>query len=372
VDKERISVDLKAIDTFATLEGHWQALQSTSDHSFFQSWGWIGCWLRALPHDIVPWLLEVRLGDEIAGLGIVIEHKFRRRGVIVSKGLYLNETGRSDLDSLSIIHNGILTNRQLHADVEQAAIQFLASGVSDGRWHELHLSGVPRSYVTSARAMYGTLLVVTPEQNHYVDLNRIREAGGEYLAVLGKKTRRNIRQSIRLYEARGSLEFTVASSVPEALQFLDSLIDFHQSYWVSRRQPGAFAEPFFCGFHRELIKSRFRYGEIQLARVIVAAEPIGYQYNFVHGGRIYSYQSGLRYEANGNYRPGVVSDYLTILHNLKLGAAIYDFLRGDSLYKRTMATDARERFWCVLQQDRLDFRLENLARRLKRQYFDRP
>jgi hypothetical protein len=48
-----IRVRLEPVDLDRLGQG-WRTLEARSDASFFQSWGWIGCWLRHLPPDRQP------------------------------------------------------------------------------------------------------------------------------------------------------------------------------------------------------------------------------------------------------------------------------------------------------------------------------
>ena len=70
----------------------------------------------------------------------------------------------------------------------------------------------------------------------------------------------------RLYAAIGPLSLRAASSADEALAMLEQLKALHQKSWRRRGQPGCFATPIFETFHRDLIRDRFRSGEIQLLR----------------------------------------------------------------------------------------------------------
>ena len=88
---------------------------------------------------------------------------------------------------------------------------------------------------------------------------------------------------------------------------LEQLKALHQTSWRRRGQPGCFATPIFETFHRGLISRRFRHGEIQLLRAAAGTQPIGYLYNFAYGDRVYAYQSGFDYAADGRLKPGLVT-----------------------------------------------------------------
>jgi CelD/BcsL family acetyltransferase involved in cellulose biosynthesis len=77
----------------------------------------------------------------------------------------------------------------------------------------------------------------------------------------------------------------------------------------------------------------FPRGAIQVLR----AEGVGVLYNFVDRGRVYFYQSGFHYSPDNRLKPGLVMHYLAVEHCLSNPElAEYDFLAGDSQYKRSL------------------------------------
>src|SRR5215813_8063251 len=129
-------------------------------------------------------------------------------------------------------------------------------------------------------------------------------------------------------------------------------------------RPHSFAAPFFELFHRRLIRRNFDEGGTQLLRASAGDRAIGYLYNFRLSNRIYAYQSGFD-DADRQERPGIVTHALAIRHAFRAGARIYDFMAGRNRLKESFATRCEPMRWQVIQQPRLTFRLERLARRVK-------
>jgi CelD/BcsL family acetyltransferase involved in cellulose biosynthesis len=202
-----------------------------------------------------------------------------------------------------------------------------------------------------------------------VDLAKVREAG-DYTKMLGGSTRSQIRRSRKLYGARGKLVLEVAASPAQALAFFDELVELHRRAWSDRGGPGAFL-PFVHTFHRRLIERRHAAGEVQLLRARAGDTTIGCLYNFVWQGNVLFYQSGLAYEADHKLKPGLVCHALAIEHDARAGHHWYDFLAGQSRYKQSLSTGARELVWVRLQQPRLRFALENAARTARNYVRDR-
>ena len=359
----RIAVELVPLPPTAALEGEWRDLEDRSDGSFFVGWSWIGCWITALDRAVDLRLLRARLDGRTVGLCVLARYRERRHGLITSRTLRLHTTGRAEFDSLLIECNGPLVARGLGAAVERTMFAHLFE--SDGTWDELVLDGLWSlpDWLANSPAQ----VRVTASVAHCVALGEVRARNGDYLGLLGAKTRSRIRRSLTEYERIGPCVVQAATDVAQAQAFLVGLKALHQSSWVARGQPGAFASPFFEDFHRRLVSTAFGRGEIQLLAVDAGARRIGYIYNFLYRGRIYNYQSGFDYEVCEKHnRPGLVAHARAIEFNARAGHAIYDFLAGDLEYKQALGTGAGSISWVVVQRERLRFRVEDAARALRR------
>lgn len=364
----RLQITLEPFGEPLALEADWDSLTAFCEHSFFNSWSWIGCWLDCLPRDIRPLVLRVEEEGQLVALGLLTPRKVRRHGVVRSRALFLHEAGEPSLNALRIEHNGFLLQRGREATIARAIVQFLDE---DRAWDELFLGGVAadNAILTAAEATATSakLVVESREPSLYVDLARLCDDGSDYLDRLSGNTRSQIRRSIREYEARGPLTITAAATTDEALAYLAELAKLHQQLWTSRGEPGAFSGEFFDRFHQTLVRRSFHTGGIQLLRVAAGETTVGYLYSFVADGYVSFYQSGFAYEENPKLKPGLVSHTLAIGLNRRLGHTTYDFLASDAQYKRSLATDSRDMLWAVLQRARLQFELERKLKSLKRQ-----
>lgn len=361
---EEIRVSLDPLTDLAGLERDWLGLQPRSDHSFFQSWTWIGCWLTMLPPSIRPLVLRALRGGTIVALGVFVPHRTIRHGFIVSNGLYLHETGRAEFDQLTIEHNGLLVDRD-------GANAILAKSVDTlihlDPFDEVHFPGVPSPYLDLCAKTSSHLEVKKTLPLHSVDL--VKAAEGGYERLLSKNTRQQIRRAVRLYEGgfpSASLSYRVARDEDQAMAFLSDLQRLHQAYWTARGKPGVFADPFFTAFHTRLVREGLSRKEVEIARISSEKGVIGYLYQFKKNGHVYSYQSGFHYEQDNRLKPGLISHRLAIEHSLSAGEAVYDFLAGDDRYKRSLATHGGQLFWLTLQKRRLSFSLERRLRAAKR------
>jgi CelD/BcsL family acetyltransferase involved in cellulose biosynthesis len=329
----------------------WRALEPQSEPSFFRSWGWIGCWLQHLPPERPPLVAIATSGDEVVGLGVFLARREWRHGLVPMDSLGLHQSGEAALDSLHIEHNGLLAARSHAPAVWQATLGLLTCRSS---WHELTLGGLERATaalcIDAARMQECQIVVRQRRRSAHLDLARLRRSGRGLAHVVSRNTRHQLARARRLYEALGPLSLRAAQSADEALAMLEQLKTLHQRSWRRRGQPGCFATPFFEAFHRDLIGRRFRHGEIQLVRAAAGSQSIGYLYNFAYGDRVYAYQSGFDYTADGRLKPGLVTHALAIEQAMRQGFAIYDFMAGENRLKASLASHWSEMVWLSVQR----------------------
>lgn len=366
----RMEASLEPLPSRAALAAEWRELEDRSVASFYVSWAWIGAWLDTLPEATRPDVLRVRLDGRLVGLALLARRTAWRHGFVRSRGLHLNSTGDPSLDEINIEHNGMLSEMGLESLVLDAAVSFLLQ--RQPSWDELHIPGLASPASLDALGRHAlTVRRVNEGPCRYVDLAALARDGRRHLDVLGKSTRYNVRRSQREYAALGELVLDEARTREEAGTWLGRLATLHQRYWTARGEPGSFANPFFEDFHRRLVDSAFDDGAIQLLRVRAGEHEVGYLYNHVHRGRVFNYQSGFDYGDGraSQRRPGMVAHSLAIEHCAAQGCLAYDFLAGDSDFKRAFATHEVPMAWCVAQRPRAVFRIEDGLRHVRRRYF---
>ena len=362
----RVTAALRPLPPLEALESSWKDLERRARASFFLSWHWIGTWLECLPAHVRTQLLQLEHDGRVIGLAILGRRGLRRHHVLRSEALFLNRSGDSALDEISIEHNGFLAESGAEEEVTRACVRHLLAG--DKRWDELFLDGMGRPGILEQAEFEGAKVrVLKSGPSHCVDLAALRGRGGCFADTLGKNTRYHVRRSTREFERLGPIVLEEAADAAQARLFLGRLRELHQNYWRERGKPGSFAQPFFGRFHERLIEREFGAGVVQLLRLTAGGTELGYLYNHVYGGRVYSYQSGFAYAgANQHHRPGVVAHVLAIEHNAVRGRDVYDFLAGESEFKRSFANGSEPLAWMVLQRPRLKLRIEDAVRRAHR------
>jgi len=351
-------IPLTALDEVGA---QWLQLEEKSDCSFFQSWHWVESWLRTLPDSFEPLLLRLSAEDDVVALAVVIQTEQSRHRVIRSRCLYFGETGKDECDAITVEYGGPLISAKYLHDAARFTIERLRRAKL--AWDELYLPGLDETAMRYwlAAAEDAGLIVRMADQKPYfaVDLKGLSDFE-DYLARLSSNTRQQIRRAIRGYEKSGPIEITEAASKGEVTKFFSELRRLHQAYWQEKGFRGAFSSGFQNGFHDLLIKKITASNHLQLLRVRCGDCDIGYLYNFVWRGSVYSYQSGFRYSNDdARLKPGLVCHSLAVDFNREGGVSTYDFLAGDSRYKRSLSTKTGTMSWPVLQRPRLRFKMEN-------------
>ena len=359
----KIAFHRAALPPFAELEREWRALEVVAHPSFFISWPWIVNLLDAIPAASRPMLLRGRAQGETVALALVGSSVTRRRyGLIRSRGLYLNETGDQQYDAMTIEHNGLLSAASHQPVVCNALMAWFAE--LRGEADELHLGGSLLRLPEAVLAAHRLTRREIAKPSYSIDLDLLAASDGALDPVLSANARQQLRRAIRHFEAEGPLRLREAATEAQAQSWFSGLKALHCASWERRGIAHSFNGGFFEPFQRRLIERSFAEGAIQLVQARAGERIIGYLYNFHCDGRVYAYQSGFD-DADPRERPGIVTHALAIRHAFRSGMRVYDFMAGRNRLKESFATRCEPMLWQVVQQPRLAFRLEHLARRLK-------
>lgn len=330
------------------VEAIWRTLEREAAPAYFLTWGWIACWLDHL-REPPPLAVLVDGGTPVAA-GFLARRWAFQHHLLPGRELFLNTTGIPRYDELTIEHNGLLHVRPI-------SLAALVGALPPG-WDELVLPAIDADAFADLAEPAGCRVHVDRDvAAPYVDLERVRAAG--YLALLHAGTRAQVRRARR---GAGELAVEVAATVDEALDIYGELVALHVRAWLARGQPTALAEPWFDGFHRELIARRFAHGEIQLVRVRANGATLGCLYNLVGSGRVLFYQSGFAGTDDPHLKPGYVCHAAAIEHAAAAGHARYDFLAGEGRYKQSLATDEARMLWVRVHRRLARFSIEDKLR----------
>lgn len=340
------------------VERIWQALEAHAHPSYFLSWGFIEHWLAALPADERPSLAVICDRGEPTAAFFLARRRIRHHLVGARNALYFNATGASAHDQLAIEHNGMLA--------APGARRSLA-GVLDllpDDWDELHLPAVDRYAfddlgAAPLDARY-RVRIVHETAAPFIDLESVRTVDGGYDALLPASTRTQLARSRSLI---GGIDLELGLDEAHALDIYDELVRLNVRRWAMRGRRGAFADPRFEQFHRQLIQRRLSHGEIQLVRIKTGDTTLGCLYNFVYRGRVSFYQCGLATFDDPHIKVGYLCHAAAIEYNALSGHSFYDLLGGQAAYKENLATGAHRLIWLRVRRPLARLSLEDSVRR---------
>jgi Acetyltransferase (GNAT) domain len=352
---------------WSNLAPDWEKIHGVSyDASFFLSRAWVDCWLATFGEQLNPELLEFAKDGNVVGCCLLVWRTQWVRGIPLRR-VYMNCAGEDESDSTSIEFNSILSLPGFSETVTSALAVFLRNR----RWDELLLPGfIDQDAATVSLSNSVGWSEVQEIPAPFIDFAPIREKSGDFIEVLGPKTRKHIRRTQRAYEeTNGPCTAHIARNVDESLEMLGQLSELHQARWEARGAAGSFGSQKFTLFHERLIRQAF--DRTLLFRLQAGEKIVGLLYCFIYKGWVYHYQSGFCYALDPRMSPGLLTLYQLIKLCLERGDLDgFDFMAGDSQYKRSLAPSSKHRSlrWITIRRQTVPNLVFMSLRGLKRKY----
>jgi CelD/BcsL family acetyltransferase involved in cellulose biosynthesis len=360
--KAILSVTLQPASAYAGLKADWQDLENRAEPSVFLSWQWLGHWLAT--YKPAARVLKVTEGERIIGLGLLVETSERRHGVLKSHCLRLHQTGQRLQDQIWIEYNGFLSEKGEEDRVAAASLKYLCEELPE--WDEFIVGAIDSTDADRYAQLTGLHKHIRWEAPCFgVDLDKLRRGGVHYLDTLSRNTRYQINRCERLYQQRGQVQLQRPDSVEGALALFDRIGPRHLQRWGSGADQSGFANPDFVHFHRELIRTQWVDGGIDLVSLMAGDQEIASFYNLLYKGVIYFYLGGMETETDNRLKPGLLGHTLCIEDYRHHGFHYYDFMGGDERYKANLGQLHRQLTQVSLQRGRFKLKLEDAARRTK-------
>jgi CelD/BcsL family acetyltransferase involved in cellulose biosynthesis len=265
--------------------------------------------------------------------------------VLPFRRLELLGTGEDEADEIASEYVGIIAERGREQDVADAFAGALAGGLF-GACDEVVLSGLDgdaplASLVGPALERAGLASEITPVGSApYIPLPATWEA---YLESLSGSGRYLVKRSLRDFEAWAAGRSRVAqATTPGGLEEgMRVLVRLHEERWRAAGRAGAFASLAFRSFHESVLPELLARGALELSWLCVGDEPVAVSYSLIWNERVQFYKGGRTTEVPKGVRPGIVLHAHAIRQAIEARRQEYDFLAGDSQYKKQLATAAR-------------------------------
>jgi len=360
---EKLRTAIEPLSSAPVLPSWWQPLFDTAfNASAFLSPAWVATWLTSYGNAFAgEWVSFWRGNSCVAGCLLMMRQA--KVGPFPVRLAVINTAAEEAEESPWIEYNDVLCNRGCEDEVASAMQDVLR----ERQWDQLYLSGYVEDGVMSrlSRSVAQSVLESERKPSPYVDLSRL--TGGAD-TLLSSNSRAQIKRSIKLYAQRGAVRVAAAETLLEAHAFLRDLARLHREGWKRRDKDGGFRTERFLDFHRRLVDALWNQGGVVLLRASAGDQPIGYLYNYVHGGKVYFYQSGFAYEEDPKLKPGMVAHCLAIDYFRQLGMKEYDFMAGDARYKSSLANGTRTLEWAYVERFTARMQVIRMARAVKRRF----
>ncbi len=355
---------INPFDDYELAKNIWQEVEKNADNSFYLSWVWMENWLNCLSNDQNILLVYATLEESTVFCYFIGLKRGLDNKITYCTRAYLNKTGDRDKDSITVEYNGILATRTFIKSDFTSVFQ------GTNGWSEL-IAG----FIEQGQSKYFSLSnqqfnhrIEEQDRGYAVDLEKVRQLGGDLLPMLSSNKRSQIRRSIRAYEKNGRIKIERADSPKKVADTFYHLKKMHQESWINKGQSSSFCGGFSKVFHDRLIKKYHVTNKIDLLTIYCGNKIIGCLYNFIYKKRVYFYQSGFQYQAGNVFRPGLICHLLAVNLYASEDLNSYDMLVGDMSYKKSLATNDYLMPSYRLRKNLIRFKVEDSLRKCKQKY----
>lgn len=309
----------------------WQELQRhCSDAPVFIRWIWIKNWLQAC--DTPPTWILCYSNDRVVGTiffsrtdSSSLTHPFKTG--------WFNKTGNQKLDQIWIEYNDVFAIPDFHDQAITAILDWCQrQPISEWRLEITHAPSAWKNHPGFHCEIESIPSFQVELDNRFVDIE-------QYLKTLSSNSRSRIRRAIKyLNKQYGELSVKTYNNPPPK-SVMSSISDLHKKRWGKTQEGSGFDNPHFVEFHEQLIATPDEQVTCEILEFYAGKQCLGYTYNLVDHKTVYFYLSGIDYTEEGNrFQPGLVMHALAINHFASLGLKTYDFMGGDSQYKRSLSS----------------------------------
>lgn len=160
----------------------------------------------------------------------------------------------------------------------------------------------------------------------------------EFLAAKSRNFRNQWKNSWNRLQGEGKVEFLFGGKdLPLALA-LAEVSRLHRERWAEKS--GSFRTETYLQFHEKLCERLHPNGWLLLLLLSVNGRNVAARYDYIYAGKLWCMQGGWSPEYAGK-RVGTLLTGKVIEWGITHGMSEYDFLGGDSDYKRRWASDER-------------------------------
>lgn len=309
------------------LSEKWLCLEEYSDCTMFLSWQWIKPWLDSLTQP--AFLVEARFEGRVVGLGLFIEKKRFAFGLVPVTQWWLHRTGDQQHDQIWMEYNDFLLSKEDAPAIRSAMIKHLYE--QRNRYDECIIGLSTAEVLSEYEACFCHYKSVVNDKGYLIDLSFIKDSYSS--DCLSRNTRQQLNRTEKLLSEKGDLTLQIIKNTKEKKANIDKIKQLHITRWGGSDTPSGFLNPIFDEVFTKIYASEI----VELVCVSLNDIQVAFLVNFIYKGKVYFYLSALEKYNDKKIKLGMIAHKKAIEYYAKQGMVSYDFLAGDSQYKKSLS-----------------------------------
>jgi CelD/BcsL family acetyltransferase involved in cellulose biosynthesis len=321
-------------EDFLLLKDDWNRLNESSDTgNIFLSWEWQYRWWQNYARTSRLLIMVVRENTTITAiLPLYIKKEYIFRVVPVYKLCMLGTGGDTSPDYMDLI-----TCNSETTQMQNELIDKIFSYKAD--WDCIDFSNL-QTHIGFADALAQRCRINNiPEMirmDSRIPYIQLKDGWDEYLATLSSNRRAQIRRDRRKFERMTDAKFLTIENKSDLDFAINKLIRLHHKRWIGRGEDYAFSSPEYISFHYQVIEDLFDKDMIRMSCLELGGEIIAMLYCYKWNDKYYYFQGGFDTDY-ADIKPGSVLMAYTIEKAINEGMSVFDMLKGDYNFKRSLA-----------------------------------
>ena len=323
-------------DIFTLLETQWQELFAKTNCSPFLAWEWLSVWFKWFGADRTPFIIKAYRENQLIGILPLCWQEKKILGTRLQRIGFIGET-QGGADYLDLI-----AKSEDKAEILSAIFDFLKTETS---FDVLCLENLKSDSETVEFLQNAGQSAKNPRL-FYSDLTsavcpQINLSEGWEAVLKHSKRASNFKRRLKQLEKMADFEFRSVTSPDETGAAFERFYRLHEKRWANDGGSELSGHPRLVSFQRDLVATLANSGTLRFDELWVEGECRASVYGLDNGKTFYYYNAGYDLEWSSK-SVGLVLIGLSVKNAIARGNLMYDFLRGDEIYKFDWANQTAE------------------------------
>tara|TARA_A200000159_G_scaffold144157_2_gene148887 strand:+ start:36672 stop:37751 length:1080 start_codon:yes stop_codon:yes gene_type:complete len=298
----------------------------------FLSLFWLRPWLEQCKKR--PLWLTCRDNDRVVGSIFLSTSGYRLPKEPFGSG-WFNKTGEAKQDQIWIEYNDILALPEYRQEAIRCLLDWCQTQ-SPQKWI-LEITDKPAEWLQ--HPAFSAEVMDIPAFR--IKLTDVFSDYNAFLSQCSSNSRSRIRRAMKYMQQHyGELSLCSLGSQPDAVT-LSNMMSLHRRKWGKTSEGSGFDNPYFVNFHKTLMANEQQHAcHCEVLAFYAGDLCLGYTYNLLNHDTVYFYLSAIEYaEESNRFQPGLIMHTLAIAYFAGKKFKTYDFMGGDSQYKRSLSNE---------------------------------